>query len=177
MKLVSAFLVISLFSSFMSNELSTKTEKELYKLIMDYRASKGLSNIPLSKSLTIVAKTHAADLDLYKMDEKKTCNMHSWSDKGKWTSCCYTDDHKRASCMWSKPSELTNYKGAGYEIAHWSSDPVTPSGALLGWQNSKGHNEVIVNKGIWKTSKWQAIGIGIKNNYAVVWFGEEADVE
>ena len=143
---------------------------------MQYRKSLNLPSIPLSKSLTIVAQTHVKDLDTYKPDQKKSCNMHSWSDKGKWTSCCYTDDHKRASCMWSKPAELTNYKGVGYEIAHWSSSSVTPTGALKGWKNSKGHNEVLTNKGIWQNKEWQAIGIGIKNNYAVVWFGEEKDL-
>jgi uncharacterized protein YkwD len=176
MKLIVPLLFLYLFSSLSKDDILTPDERSLYTKIMSYRASKGLPKIAISKSLTIVAQTHANDLDVNRMDTKKGCNLHSWSDKGDWTSCCYTNDHKRASCMWSKPSELTNYTGAGYEIAHWSSNPVTPSGALLGWQNSKGHNEVIVNKGIWKTSKWRAIGIGMKNNYAVVWFGEEADV-
>lgn len=177
MKFLLPLSLFFLFSSVTTDSILTKDEQKLYDKIMTYRASKGLSKIPISKSLTIVAHTHAADLDTYRMDTKKGCNMHSWSDNGKWTSCCYTDDHKRAGCMWSKPAELTKYPGVGYEIAHWSSSPVTPSGALLGWQNSKGHNEVIVNKGIWKTSKWKAIGIGIRNNYAVVWFGEKTDVE
>ena len=34
---------------------------------------------------------------------------------------------------------------------------------------------VMVNKGIWKNSNWEAIGVGIYKNYAVVWFGEEED--
>jgi uncharacterized protein YkwD len=178
MKLVFSIFIILFFSSFVRIDSSAKIEAELYRLIMDYRASKRLPKIPLSKSLTTVAKTHAIDLDLYyKIDTKDACNMHSWSDRGTWTSCCYTNDHKRADCMWNKPSELSNYIGAGYEIAHWSNHPVTAMGALAGWKQSKGHNEVIVNKGIWKTSNWKAIGIGIKNNYAVVWFGEELDVE
>jgi len=147
-------------------------EYKLYELIMEYRASKGLPKIPLSASLTIVAQTHGKDL--MKNAPKAPCNMHSWSNQGKWTACCYTPDHKQAPAMWSKPKELTNYQGAGYEIAHWSSALATPQGALDGWKKSNGHNTVIINAASWK-SKWNAIGIGIVGNYAVVWFGNEVD--
>ena len=176
MKLFFSCVAILLFSSFSTDTLQSKKEKELYEQIMLYRHSLKLPSIPLSKSLTIVAQTHVKDLDTYKPDQKKSCNLHSWSKNGKWTSCCYTADHSKASCMWRKPSELTNYSAYGYEIAHWSSLPVTAKGALDSWKNSKGHNEVVTNKGIWQDYEWQAIGIGIKNNYAVVWFGEKKEL-
>ena len=35
--------------------------------------------------------------------------------------------------------------------------------------------EVILNQGIWKNLNWNAIGVGILNGYAVIWFGEEFD--
>ena len=141
---------------------------------MEYRYSKGLTKIPLSKSLTFVAQTHVKDLVNNKPDVGN-CNMHSWSNKGNWTPCCYTDDHARAKCMWNKPSELTSYKGNGYEIAHWNSGTATAEGALSGWKRSSGHNAVIINQGVWDSHPWKAIGIGIYKGFAVVWFGEERD--
>ena len=82
--------------------------------------------------------------------------------------------------MWDKPRELTNYQGDGYEIAFYSSFKYNSPAAfardiLDGWKKSPGHNEVIVNKGIWKNVNWQAIGIGIYGEYANVWFGKEKD--
>ncbi len=79
--------------------------------------------------------------------------------------------------MWSKPREITGgaYSGNGYEIAHGGSSGVTPEGALRGWRGSQGHHEVIINNGIWTTSKWQAMGVAITDRYALVWFGEVAD--
>jgi len=153
-------------------------EAELYNIIMQYRYSKGLTKIPLSKSLTFVAQTHVKDLannNPHNGSFSSGCNGHSWSNKGNWTPCCYTSDHARAKCMWSKPSELTSYKGNGYEIGHWTSGTATAEGALSGWKSSSGHNAVIINQGIWRDANWQAIGVGIYKNYTVVWFGKERD--
>ena len=158
-------------------------ELKLFDMINVYRNENGLPPIRLSKSLTLVAQLHAKDLSINRPFSKK-CNMHSWSNKGKWTSCCYTADHKQADCMWSKPKELTNYKGAGYEISHgyaqfdtFSGDTVTAVTSLEGWKNSKGHNDVILNKSIWKKTKWNSVGIGIYRDFSCVWFGKEADLE
>ena len=156
------------------NTCLTAQEKVLYDMIMEYRKEKGLPNIPISKSLTLVAQTHAKDLQDNNPVTRR-CNLHSWSGKGSWSRCCYTEDHKKARCMWDKPKELTNYQGNGYEIAHWHSLAATPISSLGGWKKSKGHNMLLINRGIWKKVKWKAIGIGIHKNYAVVWFGEEAD--
>jgi uncharacterized protein YkwD len=153
-----------------------KEEKQLLKLINDYRKTKKLPPIPLSASLTKVAKIHAYDLET-NQPVKGKCNMHSWSDKGKWKACCYTDDHKNAALMWSKPAELTNYKAEGYEIAFESSATVTPEAALAGWKKSPGHNSVITEKGVFLNMKWKAIGISVRGNYALVWFGAEKDPE
>jgi len=157
------------------NVTPTAEEIKLYTLIMRYRAGRGLASIPFSPSLTHVAQTHARDLTENKPAEGK-CNMHSWSSKGPWTACCYTGDHARASCMWDKPRELTNYPGNGYEISHgmWGA-VITAEGALRGWQGSPGHNAVILNEGMWSRTPWKAVGIGIYGNYAVVWFGNEED--
>lgn len=157
-------------------------ERKLYELVMQYRVEKGLTTIPLSASLSFVAKTHCKDL-VENFVPNSNCNMHSWSAKGNWTPCCYTPNHAQARAMWNKPSELTNYKGNGYEIAFrvWSSGnanyTATPEEALEGWKNSSGHNDVILNKNIWNDIKWNAIGIGIYKGFAVIWFGAEEDVE
>ncbi|HEY8401646.1 MAG TPA: CAP domain-containing protein [Cytophagaceae bacterium] len=182
------FLAFMLFSATTSpvikvtdNDICLNSEEEkLFKLIQEYRKSEGLPPIPFSVALTKVAKAHVKDLNENHPDIKN-CNAHSWSDKGQWKGCCYTSDHKEASCMWNKPRELTNYKGNGYEIAFGSSDPIyrsyiaTAEDALDGWKNSPGHNNVILNKEIWKKSPWKGMGLAVSGSFAVVWFGEEPD--
>jgi hypothetical protein len=184
---IACVLLASIFA-FNTTEPKSETclsqkELDLYNAINDYRRSKGLANIPLSSSLTYVAQTHAYDLS-YNRPFSSKCNMHSWSDKGKWSSCCYTSDHKQKECMWNKAREMTKYKGDIYEISHgyaqfdkFSGDTVTAFGALDGWKNSSGHNNVILNKDIWASTKWNAIGIGINRDFACVWFGKEIDEE
>jgi uncharacterized protein YkwD len=153
-------------------------EQKLYKMIMVYRKSKKLDPIPLSAKMTKVAQTHARDLSHnYTFDVKNRCNPHSWSKKGKWTACCYTNDHKEASCMWNKPKELTGYAGNGYEIAYYSSGGANAQEGLDGWKLSPGHNPLLINSGIWADMKWQAIGIAIYKEYGLVWFGDAADQE
>lgn len=191
-KLFSVF--VSLISILTFSDLSGKTyqidleniclaeeEIKLHRLINEYRKSHDLDNIPLSLSLTVVAKAHAADLFYNNPDDDYLCNMHSWSDKGDWEACCYTSDHAHAECMWNKPKEITNYKGDGYEIVFYFS-PVTDDismakEALEGWKGSPGHNNTIVNAGIFRNAEWNAIGVGIYEEYVTVWFGEKQDEE
>ncbi|WP_455381299.1 CAP domain-containing protein [Salinispira pacifica] len=151
----------------------TRDEEALYNLLMEYRTSKGLPEIPVSKSLTFVAQAHVRDLSTHTFD--KQYNSHSWSKDGPWTGGGYTPDHKNARLMWDKPRELTRYPGNGYEIALWAPPAATPAGALRGWQGSFYHNQVIVSEGPWARHPWKAIGIGMYGAYAVVWFGEESD--
>src|SRR5512138_235757 len=103
----------------------SEAELDLYKLANQYRQDKGLSTVPLSKSLTYVAQLHVKDL-AGNHPYNRRCNLHSWSEYGPWSPCCYTEDHKRAACMWDKPSELTNYRSPGYEIAYWTDEPLAP---------------------------------------------------
>lgn len=79
--------------------------------------------------------------------------------------------------MWNKPRELTTYSGDGFEIgfASYGTSSLKAEEALLGWKKSVEHNKVIVNTDIWKKMSWQAIGIGIRQGYAMVWFGAEKD--
>ena len=182
MKSFSIVLLFLVFSGFNTQTPPLETiclsaeEKKLYDLIMAYRKAHHLEAIPLSRSLTLVAQTHARDLsENYTFDFKNTCNPHSWSDKGKWTPCCYTNDHKVAGCMWSKPKEIANYPAEGFEIAYYSSGGANAKEGIDGWKISPGHNPLLINLGTWKTVKWKAIGIGIYKEYGLVWFGAEPD--
>lgn len=152
-------------------------EMKLYKLVNEYRKQNGLSPVMISRSLTFVAQQHSKDLALNNPNKNEHCNLHSWSSKGEWTECCYTKDHAKASCMWDKPRELTNYKGNGFEISAWSSSNISANQSLQIWKGSSAHNQVIINKGMWGNHPWKAIGIGIYNGYANIWFGEVLDTE
>ncbi len=150
-------------------------EMKLYSLLMEYRKSKNLDAIPLSAKLTHVAQLHAKDLSENFEAKNGRCNMHSWSAKGKWKACCYTEDHKQAQCMWSKPREITGYASNGYEISYTNSTGATAAEALKVWKFSPGHNSVIINEGVWKNINWKAVGVGIYKEYGLVWFGEVDD--
>jgi hypothetical protein len=145
----------------------------LADVINSYRMDNGLPSIAISPSLTVVAELHAADLYENRPNVGK-CNMHSWSDQGEWSDCCYTDDHAEASCMWSKPSELSDYQSNGYEISAMSS-AISPNTSLDIWRKSEPHHNVILNLDIWSDKSWLAIGGAIVGDYGVVWFGEEED--
>lgn len=171
-------LAALLTTSFTAEEKLTLTteEAQLYRLLIEYRKQKNLPAIPLSYSLCKVAKLHVNDLANNNPTTAK-CNLHSWSKAGNWQSCCYTDNHKEAECMWNKPRELSKYTGDGFEIAAHLGENATAQGALNGWKSSAGHNAVIVNQGSWKDMNWKAVGVGIEDGYAVIWFGVEEDPE
>lgn len=178
-----SFLLISLLTLLsqdpatdVSEPCLSSEEKNLFESINSYRKSKKLQSIPFSARLSKVAQTHAKDLmQHYTFSPDNECNPHSWSDKGDWTSCCYTADHREAECMWNKPQEISGYAGSGYEIAYYTTATVLAEDALRGWKNSPAHHELIINKGIWEKVSWKAMGVGIAGNYAIVWFGEVAD--
>ena len=159
-----------------ANVCVSQEEATLYKIINEYRKKKRLDPIPFSAKLTMVAQTHAKDLaDNYDFDPNNKCNPHSWSKKGEWSSCCYTNDHKEAQCMWDKPKEIAGYNSPGYEIAYYSSAGANAQEGLAGWQKSPSHDPLLINSGTWKKVDWQGIGIGIEKEYAVVWFGQMKD--
>lgn len=152
-------------------EKMSPEEVKLLNKINAYRKSKGLNPIQNSANLNLVAQLHAKELQEAPPEGK--CNMHSWTGKFGEKPCCYTSDNKEAACMWSKPSEFSSYKGNGYEIAAFNTD--SDVDWLAQWKESPGHHAVIINLKNWKTIRWNAIGIAIREPYAVVWFGEETD--
>jgi len=141
-------------------------ETTLYNLVNEYRAEKGLDAISLSPALSLVANRHVRDLQ-----ENAGSLTHSWSN------CRYdSSDSSTYPCMWEAPQRLgTSYSGNGYENAYASSGAATAAGALAGWKESTAHNETILNQSIWKDITWNALGVGIYQGYAVIWFGNEVD--
>jgi len=124
--------------------------------------------------LCIVGQTHTLDLALNNPNQGE-CNMHSWSAQGPWTPCCYTADHAQAACMWNKPGELTIYAGNGFENAVSGGANLSTSQAVEAWKGSPAHNNVMLNLGIWEGYPWGAMGAGLYQGYATVWFGVQPD--
>lgn len=153
-------------------------ERELAKLINEYRDANGLPPVPVSRSLTEVAQWHTIDLK-QNNPSVGACNDHSWSNArpGLWTAVCYTPDHANAAGMWHKPREITAgaYSDYGFENIHWHSAAATARSAFSGWSNSAGHRETILEQGIWNGMRWQSMGIGIYRNYAALWFAQAPD--
>jgi hypothetical protein len=153
---------------------------ELANAINQYRAQNGLQPIPISKSLAKVADAHVKDLATA-TPMAAQCNDHSWTNRGTWTPCCYTADHAQAKCMWTKPSEITPFKGTGFEIALGQPGDkkaglvLDAKQAITFWSTSPVHNDVILNKGQWSSMKWQAMGAGIVDSHASAWFSDQAD--
>lgn len=156
-------------------------ELDLYHGLMDYRAANGLDPIPLSLNLTTTAGRHTADT-LYNIWEPGLtlpdgANLHSWSDAP------YYSDHSQPAVMWNAPQRIgTDYPGYGFEIS--AAGYMNIDSALAGWQNSAGHNAVILNLGSWASVNWNSIGIGVEIDPTVgtyggrvyhVWFGRESD--
>jgi uncharacterized protein YkwD len=80
--------------------------------------------------------------------------------------------------MWNKPREIANFNTDGFEMAYGSESAtfvLDAEKALAAWKSSKGHNPVIINKGIWKDYQWKSIGVGIYKNFACVWFATAED--
>ena len=124
-------------------------ESELFNLINDYRKAMKLPAIPMSKSLSFTANKHIQDLIQNKPDTS-TCNLHSWSNKGSWTPCCYQKEKDDKLCMKSKPTEITMYPGTAYEIIYWESKEATPDMAFNQWREISASQSVIIN-----TDKWE----------------------
>jgi uncharacterized protein YkwD len=145
----------------------SKPEAKLANQIQQYRQENGLPAIRLSKALTLVANRHVQDLSQLGSPNA----LHSWSDAPYNASNPAT-----YPSMWEAPQRLkTGYPGYGYEIAFWTgTNNAQPAQALAGWKGSPGHNVVILNREVWQ-QPWKAMGVGIHEGYAVVWFGNQRD--
>jgi uncharacterized protein YkwD len=147
---------------------------EIVDIINAVRAEHGLAAVPLSPSMCVVAATHNQDLAAHAPHAPAECNLHSWSDQGPWTGCCYTPDHAQAQCMWDKPGELTDYPGNGYEVSA-AGGGLTPQSAVDLWMGSPGHRAVLLSEGAWADPPWMALGADLQDGFAAAWFGRQAD--
>lgn len=153
-------------------------EVELARLANEYRQQHGLPAVPVSFSLSSVAQWHVWDLAAND-PVGGVCNLHSWSNARPqtWQAVCYTSNHAQATQMWSKPRQITAnaYSSDGYEISAGGGGGITPDLALALWQASAAHRAVILNTSIWSNYPWSAMGVGLFQGYAVIWFGTLAD--
>ncbi len=141
-------------------------ENELIFLVNQYRKKNRLKAIPVSSSLVHVAQEHARQMN----DEIKEIT-HSWVE------CDYDGrDINTYDCMWEMPRRLTGYPGQGYECAFFQEGKdFTATDILEGWQESRAHDNVIRNRGVWKNAEWNAIGVGVNGDYATIWLGKVKD--
>jgi hypothetical protein len=151
----------------------TGFEEQLYALIDTYRSENEAHTIALSKKLTFVAKLHARDLYHNRID-KDSCSMQSWSDKGFWNACCFSErDNSKQACMWDKPKEITGYTGKAYEVIYNGGSE--PKRIMELWKGSSFYSDILKNSGRYADKDWAAVGIGQYKNITVVWFGEVED--
>ncbi len=154
-------------------------EIKLYHMLNEYRDAHGLSAIPSSPSLSLVANRHVRDL---------AQNIRSYARDGLhwihgWSNFPYdANDERTFRCMWEAPKRLkTPYPGFGFEILCGDPDVkykdfiMSATYAFSTWKKSRLHRDVILNQGTWKSYSWKAMGIGIYKGYAAVWFGREPD--
>ena len=154
----------------------TDEEFKLAELINAHREAKGIQAIPLSSSLSFVARTHV--LDLYNNHpDTSICNLNSWSDKGDWTPCCHNKYNPQEYCVRNKPKELTKYVGEGYELTYAEESDVSADSIYKFWTSIPEADAFLSNEGTWKSRTWKALGVGIYKNYAVVWLGWRTDLE
>ncbi len=152
----------------------TQNEQLLSRLINEIRKDYEKSALPLSISLTYVAKTHIKDLKEHHPDTS-VCNLSSWSDRGKWTPCCYNPYVVKHECMWKKPKELTPYPYRGYEMVAWFQDTVTVDSLKQLWAEQPEVLDMILTRGVWEQKKWRTFGVAMDEHYVSVWFGQRPD--
>ena len=146
-------------------------EKELFRIINEYRAQNKLSPVAISEPLSFVANRHLLDLTL-----NVKFLTHGWSN-------CVYDLKKEETwnCLFDSPQRLnTDYNGQGFENLYRNlNGSATPVQALEAWKKSPLHNNLILNLDIWKNTKYDAFGVAVSGNYAAIWFGSKgaADIE
>ncbi len=149
-------------------------EKQLADSINRIRVRNGKKALPLSVSLSYVARAHVADL-FYHHPDTSICNLSSWSDKGPWKAVCYNPYVVNHDGMWKKPQELTNYPYRGYEMVAYSQDNLVVDSVLSLWEDSPEAMAMILARGVWKKKSWACMGVGINKHYASVWYGQRPD--
>ena len=187
-RFISALLFLSLAPFFLSSQEAentpvipddfciSKDEYRVYQALNEYRQKEGLAVIPISKSLSYVAKVHTLDLH-HNHPDTSFCSLSSWSDMGIWKPCCHSRHTPDPQCILNKPKELTNYTGEGHELSFWDNKGATPDSIVRFFLDLAQSRELILNTGKWSYFSWKAVGVAIYKNYASIWFGESIDME
>jgi len=151
-------------------------EKQLADSINSIRLRHGKKALPLSISLSYVARTHVTDL-LINHPDTSICNLSSWSDKGKgrWKAVCYNPYVVNHDGMWKKPQELTNYPYRGYEMVAYTQDALNVDSVVSLWEDSPEAMAMMLTNGVWEKKSWASMGVGLNKHYASVWFGQRPD--
>ncbi|MGM0565497.1 MAG: SPOR domain-containing protein [Bacteroidota bacterium] len=176
-KWIAVFLLLAggIFSSqAQQGTCIAEEELALANQLNQFRKQNDLNVLPVSTALSYVADVHVKDLYLH-YDPFGDCNLLSWSDSGRWQECCVSGEDY--VCMHSKPDELTQYKGKGYELVYYQNTQVTSGLAFNGWKENASAKSMILQQGKYEDKKWQVIGVALFDGYASVWFGEEPDGE
>lgn len=149
-------------------------EKQLADSINAIRLRNGKKALPLSVSLSYVARTHVTDLLIHHPDTG-ICNLSSWSNKGSWKPCCYNPYVLQHDGMWKKPQELTGYRYRGYEMVAYTQDNIIIDSVLSLWKDSPEAMNMMLTNGIWEKKSWACLGVGLNGHYASLWFGQRPD--
>lgn len=157
-----------------AEEAVSQDEMILYNMINDFRKQNKLPLIPLSPALCSVSQIHIDDI-LSSQPQKKGCSLHSWSESANWSGCCHNQDLAGMQCMKLKPKEIAGYQGFGYELIYWGEEKATPSDAFEMWQQTNASADMILGHGKWKGYQWKALGVGMKDGYAMLWLGDKPD--
>ncbi|NCD42330.1 MAG: hypothetical protein EOL88_09590 [Bacteroidia bacterium] len=155
---------------YLSNE-----EQALANAVNQWRRQNDLPEVPLSNALTYVADVHAKDLHFYTPYDRN-CSMHSWSDNGRWSGCCYSNPTTDGRCMHNKPHELTGYAGLGFELVYWDNSAHPSENAFQLWKANHASNTLLLNRDLFSVYDWNAMGVRIFRGYVVLWFGTVQDV-
>lgn len=114
-------------------------EQQFLKLINDYRASKGLGALKVSRALNVAAWKHSTDMG------KRKYFSH--------------DTKLPLPAGQSGPTAWDRMKDAGYGYNTWKAENIaagygTAQAVFTGWKNSAGHNKNMLNPNL------KVIGIG-----------------
>ena len=151
-----------------------RNEIQLSEAINKFRVKKGLGELQLSPSLSYVAKTHLNDIRLHSKDQHG-CNLNSWSNKGKWTACCFNSKQKDLELMTTKPEEITGFRGKGYEIVIMAKKGASSKNLTDLWLDATMTEEFLLNAGQGSSRNWQSMGVSIYHGFASIWLSEMPD--
>lgn len=145
------------------------TERELYKIVNEYRVQNNLPQIPISEALSVLANRHLLDISL---------NIKSFTHG--WSNCPYNiNDNDTWDCVFEAPKRLkVGYNDKGYENLYRNNGGnATPALALAAWKKSPMHNGLILNLENWKNIKFDAFGVAINGNLVALWFGAPSGIK